>query len=133
MEMDQVERNNLLERERRVVNLCRELIQHANGNGPSPSITDIDSVMWPYENDVVTNEEELKSQAAEGFVRKTLGSWIQPDRKLYSNDDGIDVTFPSGGKADLNGHFTADQLEAIAWWMRHKFVQGKTEEGDVEP
>lgn len=34
---------------------------------------------------------------------------------IHTKKVGIDHT-----KASLNGDFTADQLEAIAWWMRNK-------------
>lgn len=50
---------------------------------------------------------------------------IQPDGSLYSG--GWYLEWPSlknHGEAQLDGRFTADELEAIAWWMRNKVVSG---------
>lgn len=54
-------------------------------------------------------------------ARAILGSMVMPDNSLY--DLSKYLCFPShdGDKtAHLDGYFTADELEAIAWWMRNK-------------
>ncbi len=52
-------------------------------------------------------------------ARKILGSWIKEDNGLYN------LTEYLGWHADrnwatLDGEFTVDELEAIAWWMKNK-------------
>ena len=55
----------------------------------------------------------------EAKARGILGKAIQPDNSLYNTGHyiGYDV-----GDDDvcLDDRFTADELEAIAWWMRNK-------------
>lgn len=63
----------------------------------------------------------------EGLARKILGSAIAEDNGL--NSLGWYLAWgptwgPRWGRlsATLDGEFTADELEAIAWWMRNKRV-----------
>lgn len=54
----------------------------------------------------------------EPTARKILEGSIQPDGGLYSL--GWYLGWKRGdGHATLDGQFTPDDLEAIAWWMRH--------------
>jgi len=72
------------------------------------------------------NEEKAREILREGV--------IQPDNSL--DDFGWYLAWPSaeGPRAgSLDGRFTADELEAIAWWMRNKAVLPKSpERGTVE-
>jgi hypothetical protein len=53
-------------------------------------------------------------------IKKILASYIQQDGSLSSNDDSyLDWNF-GAEKITLDGRFTADELEAIAWWMKRK-------------
>lgn len=51
-------------------------------------------------------------------AREILGTWIKPDGGLY---DGLQYLsyIPGDLDAMLDARFTADELEAIAWWMRY--------------
>jgi hypothetical protein len=43
--------------------------------------------------------------------------------KAYRKKDGSALDFywlPDSGTVSLNGRFTADQLKAIAWWVKNK-------------
>ena len=54
-------------------------------------------------------------------ARKILGDWIQGDETLFCL--GHYIAWPScGDKSEvcLDDKFHADELEAIAWWMRNK-------------
>lgn len=57
----------------------------------------------------------------EAEARETLGTTIETDNKLlclghyiYWNPDR------NADTVTLDSEFTADELEAIAWWMRNK-------------
>ena len=51
-----------------------------------------------------------------------LGDMIQPDGGLF--DGAHYVKWDVGSKdATLDCNFDADELEAIAWWMKHNFVK----------
>jgi hypothetical protein len=48
-----------------------------------------------------------------------LGDWISDDGDLF--DLGAYISFEKGDQTvSLDGHFTADALEAVVWWMRNK-------------
>lgn len=54
-------------------------------------------------------------------AKKILKRWIEPDNGLFCL--GQYVAWPISGdkkQACLDSSFTADELEAIAWWMRNK-------------
>lgn len=55
-------------------------------------------------------------------ARRILGDNIQEDGNLLSRG-GQYIQFDAGKKVStdvtLDGYFTADDLEAIAWWMRN--------------
>ncbi|MBK9497720.1 MAG: hypothetical protein IPO08_25060 [Xanthomonadales bacterium] len=56
----------------------------------------------------------------EAKAREILGEWfLQKDDSLYNNVRFMDW-HPGEERACLDADFTADELEAIAWWMRHK-------------
>lgn len=55
-------------------------------------------------------------------AREILGSSIWPDGNLHGDRDYLDWK-AGDNTACLDGHFGADELEAIAWWMRN--AQGK--------
>lgn len=52
-------------------------------------------------------------------ARLILGRMIVADDTLNGIGEQL-VWFPHGDGAMLDGDFTADELEAIAWWMRNK-------------
>jgi hypothetical protein len=52
-------------------------------------------------------------------ARELLGDAIKSDNGLHSL--GWYLAWTPGDKAAvLDGQFTADELEAIAWWMRNR-------------
>jgi len=52
-------------------------------------------------------------------ARAILGTDVQPDGSLYCL--GRYLNYVLGDEtACLDADFTADELEAIAWWMRNK-------------
>lgn len=56
----------------------------------------------------------------EAKARKVLGDWIKPGQVLDVLDTRYLNWHPTHDDgAGLDGRFTADELEAIAWWMRH--------------
>jgi hypothetical protein len=60
-------------------------------------------------------------------AQEILGGWIQEDGRLYSV--GAYLAWRAGDDcATLDGDFTADELEAIAWWMRN--TEGKGDSRD---
>lgn len=52
-------------------------------------------------------------------AREILGRWVKDDDSLSSLDPYINANCED---ASLDGGFTADQLEAMAWWMRNKLT-----------
>jgi hypothetical protein len=56
----------------------------------------------------------------ESKIRAVLGGWIQPEGALiHYGSNPRTVYYPSvQGKVTLEGCFTAEQLEAVAAWMR---------------
>lgn len=57
----------------------------------------------------------------EKIARKILGEWVQSDDTLYCL--GQYLAWPSCTDKEyitLDAEFTAEDLEAIAWWMRNK-------------
>lgn len=54
-------------------------------------------------------------------ARRLLGKAIQPDGTLRSDFDSGDdyIVWSEDGPVCLDGAFTADQLEALAWWLRN--------------
>ena len=63
----------------------------------------------------------------EATARAELGEAIQPDGSLYSLGWYLNWGSDGSGIAILDGPFTLDQLEAIAWWMRNRGVLGSTD------
>jgi hypothetical protein len=53
-------------------------------------------------------------------VRALLGDWIQRDGTIRGFRQFVCYPEYDGGcKVALDGVFSADQVEALAWWMRH--------------
>jgi hypothetical protein len=50
-------------------------------------------------------------------AREILGDRIQSDGSLF---DALCYLNTRGSFATLDGEFTAEELEAIAWWMTNK-------------
>ena len=57
----------------------------------------------------------------EETARKHLGAVIQQDGSLKDSEDNWIVwpVRPDGNVICIDGNFTAEQLEALAWWMRN--------------
>lgn len=55
----------------------------------------------------------------ESKARSILERDIQPDNSLYSLGWYLSWV-PGNPEACLDGDFTAEDLEAIAWWMKNK-------------
>lgn len=57
-------------------------------------------------------------------ARKLLGALVQPDGSLMETQDNWIVwpVRPDGESIHIDGGFTAEQLEALAWWMRNTAV-----------
>ena len=55
-------------------------------------------------------------------ARKILGIFVEPNGGLRNLDQCLAWPTAGGDKkyAVLNAQFTANELEAIAWWMRNK-------------
>lgn len=54
-------------------------------------------------------------------ARKILRDYILCENSLSQDDEYPHIDWLIGNKtASIDGEFTADQLEAIAWWMRNK-------------
>lgn len=60
---------------------------------------------------------EKRAREILGNVEGRTGA-IHPDGRLYNLGAYLDWA-PGYENATLDGEFTADQLEAIAWWMRN--------------
>lgn len=60
----------------------------------------------------------------ETSARKLLDDTIQPDGSLKETDDNwIEWPLrPDGKVISIDGCFTADQLEALAWWIRNSVI-----------
>jgi len=52
-------------------------------------------------------------------AREILGDMIRGDGGLISDFDFVHWDTDQS-TAELDGPFTADELQAIAWWMEHK-------------
>ena len=63
----------------------------------------------------------------EGKARKILGDDIQKDGGLYSLGWYLSWS-PDRDIACLDGEFSTDDLEAIAWWMRNKAAPSPTQQ-----
>lgn len=53
-------------------------------------------------------------------AREILRGWLRPDGTL--RDDGecwVHWPDPPGDHVHIDGRLTADELEAMAWWIRH--------------
>lgn len=50
---------------------------------------------------------------------RILGESVHADNSLYSLGWYL-CWIPKEASATLDGEFSADELEAIAWWMRNK-------------
>ena len=58
------------------------------------------------------------------MAREILGDDIQEDNRLYNRGRYLYWTSSyDGNTATLDDAFTADELEAIAWWMRNMKVK----------
>ena len=60
-------------------------------------------------------------------ARKVLEPWIGVDDSINTLDLERNCDFyawwvPTSISITLDGYFTAEQLEAIAWWMRNKKI-----------
>lgn len=55
----------------------------------------------------------------EETAKEILAGCIEADDTLYNLGKYLRWE-PCERAVTLDGQFTADQLEAIAWWMRHK-------------
>lgn len=60
----------------------------------------------------------------ESKAREILGDWIKADGHLYGLGAYLSWHSLSANRATLDGDFTADELEAIAWWMKNKGQKG---------
>ena len=60
----------------------------------------------------------------ETTARKLLGARIQPNGSLKETEDNWIVwpVRPDGEVICVDGYFTAEQLEALVWWMRNNAV-----------
>lgn len=56
----------------------------------------------------------------EAKARALLEGFIQPDDILSSWVEGRHAYNMANGTVEISGQFTPDELEALAWWMRHK-------------
>lgn len=52
-------------------------------------------------------------------ARRILKGWIQPDNGLHCLGTYIAWTPGNGEEACLDGTFSAEELEAVVWWMVH--------------
>jgi hypothetical protein len=57
-------------------------------------------------------------------IRAILGEARRVDGCIdsFGSSDLVYTTWWGGEYATLDGKYTADQLEAIAWWMRHASI-----------
>jgi hypothetical protein len=57
----------------------------------------------------------------EKTARKLFGEVRQPDGSLRETDDNWIVwpVRPDGESIQIDGGFTAEQLDALAWWIRN--------------
>lgn len=53
-------------------------------------------------------------------AREILGNKINKDDRLYLCEGVFVSWFVGDLLAEVDGEYTADELEAIAWWMRNK-------------
>ena len=51
-----------------------------------------------------------------------LANYIQPNGRLY-NVGGYVSWNPGNSKITLDGEFTAEELEAMAWWMKNEVAE----------
>ena len=60
----------------------------------------------------------------EARAREILGNVIKPNGTLYlGNDNPSYISWGNiGDRVYLDGGYSAETLEAIAWWMRNKTV-----------
>jgi hypothetical protein len=69
----------------------------------------------------------IEATAAATRPEPQLADWIQPDGGLY--DAGTFIAWKCGDRrATLDGEFTADELAAIAAYMRRQLPDGKEPE-----
>ncbi len=54
--------------------------------------------------------EEKAREILDGYIRRNDLYGFDPHILWWHGDDDVHI----------NGNFTAEQLEAIAWWMRNK-------------
>jgi hypothetical protein len=67
-----------------------------------------------------------KESAAEDRARRRLRHMIQVDGSLHQLTEYVYWDRNSGDCVTLDGHFSSAELEALAWWVRHK---GKAPDG----
>jgi len=60
----------------------------------------------------------------EASARKLIGEFIQSDGALKATDTNwiIWPLRPDGKTICVDGYFTAEELEALAWWIRNRAV-----------
>ena len=84
-----------------------------------------ENLLEVHRRDLAALAEKLR--AAQGYVgcmseeraREVLSDFIQPDGTLYHGGQYL-AWSPAEPNATLDAQFTADELEAIAWWMKNK-------------
>ena len=62
--------------------------------------------------------ERRRKVITEAIARKILAESIQPDKSLHEGTQYLHWNV-GDNHATLDAEFSADELEAIAWWMRH--------------
>jgi lipase chaperone LimK len=67
----------------------------------------------------ITPEGDGRMAMNEARARKILGKSIQPDGSLKAVDVWADWEAVGYEWVLLDDSYTAEELEAIAWWMRH--------------
>lgn len=60
-----------------------------------------------------------RARKAEARAREILGAMIGPEGTLVGHSPSHVFWYPDADEISLDGGFTVEQLEAIAWWMRN--------------
>lgn len=68
----------------------------------------------------MSEEPPYYGPMTEQRARQILGEAVKPNDELYGSEEYLAWPSKYAEAATLDGHFTADELEAIAWWMRNK-------------
>jgi hypothetical protein len=67
----------------------------------------------------VGSQETLKTEMDENKARSILGDAIKEDNHIHCLGHYM-AWYPDEDKITLDCQFTADELEALAWWMKNK-------------